>query len=283
MRITRVILVHFVFIAFGAAASCDGSTANPAPVDRAGQPLSGTGLTLTEAQSLVQAACKGTYTSPGRCQACVATAAGALLQERLITNADIGAIVSSFAQNECLSGCVPTSCAIEGKSCGSIEDGCGSEIACGDCAEGETCVDGVCQGGPGQKLLRCFCGDESLIQFCLDDIDCSSGAAQDAVCGPACASHGGELGSGCLDENPICGCDGFCPAGELCVGGMCQAPQPGTARQICSCADGVEIDICLDIDCSSGIVQEVVCTPFCVDHDGLVATGCLSDACAAAP
>ncbi|WP_437738256.1 hypothetical protein [Sorangium sp. So ce1335] len=281
MRITRAILVNFVFIAFGAAASCDGSTATPEPVAWAGQPWCGAGLTLTEAQSLVQAECKGTYTNRGRCVACVANAASALLREGLITSGQVGAIVSSFAHDECRSGCIPTSCAIEGESCGSIEDGCGSEIACGGCAEGETCVNGVCQSA-GLKLLRCFCNDESLLQFCLDDIDCSSGPAQDVICGPACASHGGELGTGCLDENPICGCDGFCPAGELCVGGVCQAPQPGTAQQTCFCADGVEINMCLDIDCS-GIAQDIVCIPLCAAHGGLSATGCSLDACAAAP
>lgn len=45
-------------------------------------------------------------------------------------------------------GCVPTSCAAQGKSCGALSDGCGGTLECGGCTDPETCggsgVENVC-------------------------------------------------------------------------------------------------------------------------------------------
>jgi Glycosyl hydrolases family 16 len=47
--------------------------------------------------------------------------------------------------------CTPTTCAAQGKNCGSISDGCGGTLSCGSCASPETCGGGgvanVCGGG----------------------------------------------------------------------------------------------------------------------------------------
>jgi hypothetical protein len=54
--------------------------------------------------------------------------------------------------------CVPTTCAAEGKNCGSIPDGCGGTLTCGSCSSG-TCggggVPNVC-GSSGSGLLDNF-------------------------------------------------------------------------------------------------------------------------------
>jgi hypothetical protein len=42
------------------------------------------------------------------------------------------------------SGCTKTTCAAQGKNCGSIPDGCGKTLACGTCSAPKTCVAGVC-------------------------------------------------------------------------------------------------------------------------------------------
>jgi hypothetical protein len=39
--------------------------------------------------------------------------------------------------------CIPITCPAAGKNCGSLPDGCGGTLACGDCAAGETCGAGV--------------------------------------------------------------------------------------------------------------------------------------------
>jgi hypothetical protein len=44
----------------------------------------------------------------------------------------------------CALGCVPISCAAEGKNCGMLPDGCGNMLDCGKCAGGKPCVANVC-------------------------------------------------------------------------------------------------------------------------------------------
>ena len=47
--------------------------------------------------------------------------------------------------------CTPTTCAAQGKSCGTIADGCGGTLSCGSCVAPQTCggggVPNVCGGG----------------------------------------------------------------------------------------------------------------------------------------
>src|SRR5688500_13221851 len=47
--------------------------------------------------------------------------------------------------------CVPTSCAVEGRTCGQISDGCGRVMECGACPSGEAC-------GAGGAPNRCGTG-----------------------------------------------------------------------------------------------------------------------------
>ncbi|WP_437798372.1 calcium-binding EGF-like domain-containing protein [Sorangium sp. So ce693] len=41
--------------------------------------------------------------------------------------------------------CVPTTCAAQGATCGSIADGCGEMLDCSSCGSGFTCESGTCQ------------------------------------------------------------------------------------------------------------------------------------------
>jgi len=43
--------------------------------------------------------------------------------------------------------CVPTTCAAQGKNCGSISNGCGGTLTCGSCAVGTVCNNNVCASG----------------------------------------------------------------------------------------------------------------------------------------
>ncbi|TMB52929.1 MAG: hypothetical protein E6J56_14500 [Deltaproteobacteria bacterium] len=49
------------------------------------------------------------------------------------------------------SSCTPTTCAAQGKNCGSISNGCGGTLSCGSCTAPQTCGGGgvanVCGGG----------------------------------------------------------------------------------------------------------------------------------------
>ena len=62
--------------------------------------------------------------------------------------------VSYVCEDGCLLGaciipCVPKTCEELGKQCGTWEDGCGNQLDCGECGEGENCNLGVCQADVG--------------------------------------------------------------------------------------------------------------------------------------
>jgi hypothetical protein len=48
----------------------------------------------------------------------------------------------------------------------------------------------------GPDHVVCICKDNTALNFCAT-LDCSQSAQQDAICGPACAAHGGEAATGC--------------------------------------------------------------------------------------
>jgi hypothetical protein len=149
-------------------------------------------LSTFDATTRVEAECKGTYTSPGACKSCVGVESDALVKQGLITKKQQELVVSSF-DAECKAKCIPTSCAIELKTCGSIPDGCGTTVVCGD----------NCSVPPGPDGLLCVCQDGTQLRFCTT-LDCFSSAEQDAICGPACGSHGGEAATGCVDNAAEC-------------------------------------------------------------------------------
>jgi hypothetical protein len=74
------------------------------------------------------------------------------------------------------------------------------------CPEGQVCQDGMCVTPPpvtGPNRLVCVCGDGTILNICAD-VNCDSGLAQDAICGPACVPHGGEAATGCIAADPAC-------------------------------------------------------------------------------
>jgi hypothetical protein len=54
-------------------------------------------------------------------------------------NASWGTSAWQLVQRCDTSTCTPTTCAAQGKTCGSIGDGCGGTLSCGTCASGQTC------------------------------------------------------------------------------------------------------------------------------------------------
>ncbi|MCO6060107.1 hypothetical protein NG726_26030 [Pseudomonas sp. MOB-449] len=78
-------------------------------------------------------------------------------------------------------------------------------------------------GAGGPNLLRCFCQDGTAIDLCAA-LDCFSSAEQDAFCGPACGSNGGEAGTACFPSDPVCGTQRQSPASGLGTLGTRPAP-----------------------------------------------------------
>jgi hypothetical protein len=68
-----------------------------------------------------------------------------------------GDTVNAVLTVNAASGCTPTSCAAQGKNCGSISDGCGGTLTCGSCSSPQTCGGGgvvnVCGGGATSAIL----------------------------------------------------------------------------------------------------------------------------------
>ncbi len=132
--------------------------------------------------------------------------------------------------NQCCSGkceggtCAPA-CTSNGATCASGSECCSGICnttitgTCGPCREtnasctsGSECCSGNCSSssgtcqpaaGTGPNRERCFCNDGALIDTCAS-VDCLSGLAQDEVCGPLCATHGGLNGSGCFLNDAAC-------------------------------------------------------------------------------
>ncbi|MBI3767819.1 MAG: hypothetical protein HY271_04895 [Deltaproteobacteria bacterium] len=94
----------------------------------------------------------------------------------------------------CTGPCTPTTCAAEGKSCGTIPDGCGGTLDCGSCTAPRTC------GGGGTPNV---CG-------------CPSNCGGD-ICGTVVNSCGQQVSCGtCPSNKPKCCSDSCVCATCLC-------------------------------------------------------------------
>lgn len=97
-------------------------------------------------------------------------------------------------------GCTPTTCAAQGKNCGSIPDGCGHQIRCGpdSCGDGYSCTDN-----------RCLCPDGTAV---CEGSCCQSGQVCKNGDGPCCAPVDPCTGGICGAVVDNCGQDVNCAA-----------------------------------------------------------------------
>ena len=147
------------------------------------------------------------------------------------------------ADNDCM--CIPTTCASEGYTCGSIvDDGCmGGPELCGMCADGSTCIGNFCE-------LDFDVGDA-----CSSDFDCTGICITQAVsgwdngyCSLACTSD-----ADCGAPNH-CNSDGFCV--QDCVSNA--ECRPGYE---CFDGDGDGRDECAPVASGAGSVGDA-CTRY---------------------
>jgi hypothetical protein len=135
-----------------------------------------------------------------------------------------------------LDTCTPTSCSTQGKTCGSIPDGCQGTLSCGGCPAGWTCgASNVCQCAAG-------------FTYCSPTSTCNDLTSDPSACGSC-----GHVCPGIANGYAICSssqCSGVrCNAGYCMVNGQCSSVDsdpnncgfcgqicPGTANGYATCA-----------------------------------------------
>ena len=111
------------------------------------------------------------------------------------------AAVSGACTGSCSGGaCVPTTCAAQGKNCGTIGDGCGGTLSCGMCSGSQTC------GGGGTANV---CG-------CTPTVSCASAGKNCGTIGDGC---GNTLNCGTCPANQTCSEQNVCVASSSIPGG----------------------------------------------------------------
>ncbi len=203
--------------------------------------------------------------------------------------------------------CLPGFAACDGRCIDVRSDdaNCG---ACGNvCAEGGTCIAGLCLGG-GCELPEVWCDGAACADLatdpdncgacgteCLVGERCSDGACVDSdcpdgtlECNGGCVDpradprHCGGCGQGC-DAGTFCvagDCEGGCPEGSLACDQMCVSP----ADDPHNCGEcGVDcgpLAVCVAGQCEGCPTDQVRCGAACVDlgrdgdHCGACGTAC---------
>lgn len=163
--------------------------------------------------------------------------------------------------------CAPTTCAAQGKDCGTIPDGCGGTLTCGTCAGPQTCGGGGTPNVCGCTPTTCAaqgatCG--SIDDGCGVKLDCGSCAA-DQVCSQAGCCTPDCTGKTCGADD---GCGGTCQTGscptfQTCRGGACVDP-----CSLGTCAD------CGTNYCAALPGGDAICM---IDSSTLCLSECVSD------
>jgi hypothetical protein len=259
-------------IGLGVASGCSdtggGKRAAPEPVAAAAQAQAQPPPTQYEQ---IQAACKGSYANPAQCNACVRDQVKEMESQGEITQSQGGMLTAAFASGPCRNSCIPTSCAIEAPSCGSISNLCGGTLTC-NCTGSDVCVNGTCEAGcspqaglDGPDLVKCICLHPTVpVGFITV---CGSCSDQETVCAKAC----GNCGRSGVSVTSACGhgAAGACPSGAVqCSVPVSLLPSLGPDLVGCQCggyqtAPGVFYATCGSCDTPSVACDEVcaACQP----------------------
>ena len=107
--------------------------------------------------------------------------------------------------------CVPTtSCAAQGKNCGSIWNGC-QAMSCGSCSGNDQCINGVCTASTCEPDGSCNGANPG--NSCQGTDNCGHPCSRGPVCGPS-------SGTGCTVNVGVSGCQGDTVT-FLCQQGPC--------------------------------------------------------------
>ncbi len=193
--------------------------------------------------------------------------------------------------------CTATTCALQGKNCGQIGDGCGAILTCGTCLAPESCGGGGTANVCGSSCDRLSCGEQSAncgtvadgcggtqsCGTCVAPASCGAGG-QSSICGTPtctvkdCAALGancGTVGNGCGGTIDCGTCSGTqtCGGGGVpntCGSGTCTAKSCTQLGATCGiqgngCGGTVDCGNCVaPATCGGGGVPNQCGAPTCV-------------------
>jgi hypothetical protein len=154
-------------------------------------------------------------------------------------------------------GCTPTTCTAQGKDCGTLGDGCGEDLDCGDCPlAGQPCSDNVC----GACVENCAgkacgadndCGGICANGSCPEDQTCGGGGTRGTpgVCGNCTIDDDCDDGVACTVDACTNGVCAHTPDHGFCRGTDIDTDCAGTSGSGCvcrcgGCGDGICCDCC---------------------------------------
>jgi hypothetical protein len=209
------------------------------------------------------------------------------------------ALDDAAVQNGDGGGCVPATCQSMGKNCDTVDDGCGTKLACGNCSVPATCGGGgtpnVCGCAADPMTCAGKCG--MLVDKCGTTVDCGNcamglncGGGGPNICGKNICTPTTCMAEGknCDSINDNCGkilnC-GSCTLPQTCGGGgtanvcgciptSCAAQNKNCGPIFDGCGNMLDCGTCADgIMCLNNVCN---CTPIGCDANGC---GKISDGC----
>ena len=116
--------------------------------------------------------------------------------------------------------CIPSSCSVLGKNCGTVSNGCSGTLNCGTCSTGYTCQNNICIKNDEIEDINI----QQINSDCGDILDYQCGTR--TICDKSVSF--GNCPSGYNCNNNLCiasntlSCSGVtCPSGEYCSNGVC--------------------------------------------------------------
>lgn len=175
--------------------------------------------------------------------------------------------------------CAPTTCAEQGKNCGTIGNGCGGTLNCGDCTAPQTCGGGGTANVCGCTPTTCAAEERTcgtIADGCGGSLDCGTCTAPDS-----CGGGGTPNVCGCTVNSNLACRFAFPTCGEVPdgCGGTLDCP---CNECFCCCEDSLHPGECIPApfctqDCPpDGVLCALQCAGRC---DTLYSTPRLSSHC----
>lgn len=172
------------------------------------------------------------------------TAAEPLVEARMgfamIRLLDGRRLLASGQTAELHSVCVPTSCAALGKNCGTVSDGCGTNLNCGSCTAPEICTANVCSLCVPQTCVGAGATCGALADGCGGTLSCGVCVPGTSCQANTCVAVANNATYDATLRAPRCAAFGkSCDSVALLNGRGPLGPEPSAPNTVASsCADG---------------------------------------------